>query len=195
MKKANQTTAFLPKNLSSCPKDVKAKCYKCIVRPQLEYASTVWDSVTKSNSANVESVQRRAARFCYDDYRRTSTITSMLQEIGWEDLQSRREQNKVAMMYRIVNNLVEIPADQYLTATSVSTTGHQQRFLIPYSINAYNRLQSVSGIVCLSVPYQHQLWMTSRSSSVLESQECNCQIKSNQFYWYKIQLQDCHHRT
>ena len=66
-KRANQTTAFLRRNLSSCPKDVKAKCYKSIVRPQLEYASTVWDPVTKSNIAKLESVQRRAARFCCND--------------------------------------------------------------------------------------------------------------------------------
>ena len=129
-KRANQTTAFLRKILSSCPKDVKAKCHKSIVRPQLEYASTIWDPVTKSKIAKVESVQMRAARFCYNDYRRTSNVTSMLQELGWEDLQSRREQNKVAMMYRIVNNLVEIPADQYLTAAGVSTRGHQQRFQV-----------------------------------------------------------------
>ena len=77
-KKANQTTAFLRRNLLSCPKDVKANCYKSIARPQLEYASTVWDPVTKSNIAKVESVQRRAARFCYNDYRRTSSVTSML---------------------------------------------------------------------------------------------------------------------
>ena len=38
------------------------------------------------------------------------------------------------MMYRIV----EIPADQYLTAAGVSTWGHQQRFLVQYcSINTY----------------------------------------------------------
>ena len=62
---------------------------------------------------------------------------SLLQELGWEDLQSRREQNKVAMIYRIVNNLFEIPADQYLTAAGVSTRGHQQSFLVPNcSINA-----------------------------------------------------------
>ena len=88
-KKANQTKAFLRRNLSSCPKDVKVKCYKSIVHPQLEYDSTVWDPVTKSNIAKVESVQRRAARFCYKDYRQTSSVTSMLQELGWEDLQSR----------------------------------------------------------------------------------------------------------
>ena len=32
-KTANQKTAFLRRNLSSCPKDMKAKCYKFIVRP------------------------------------------------------------------------------------------------------------------------------------------------------------------
>ena len=109
-KKVNQTTAFLRRKLSSCPKDVKAKCYKSIVRPQLEYASTVWNPVTKSNIAKVESVQKCAARVCYNDYRRTNSVTSMLQELGWEDLQPRREQNKDAMIYRIVNNLVEIPS-------------------------------------------------------------------------------------
>ena len=125
-KKANQTTAFLRRNLSSCPKDVKAKCYKSIVRPQLEYASTVWDPVTKSNIAKVEPVQRNAAMFCFNDYCRTRGVTSMLQELGWEDLKSRHEQNKVAVMCRIVNNRVEIPTDQCLTAAGVSTRGHQQ---------------------------------------------------------------------
>ena len=52
---ANQTTTFLRINLSSCPKDVKAKCYKSIVRPHVEYASTVLDPVTKSNIVKMES--------------------------------------------------------------------------------------------------------------------------------------------
>ena len=64
---------------------VKAKCYKSIVHRQLEYASTVWDSVTKSNIAKAESVQRRAARFSYKDYHQTSSVTSLLQELGWEN--------------------------------------------------------------------------------------------------------------
>ena len=77
-KRANQATVFLRRNLSSCPKDVKAKCYKSIVRPQLECAPTVWDPVNKSIIAKLESVQRLAARFCCNDYRRTSSVTSLL---------------------------------------------------------------------------------------------------------------------
>ena len=111
-KRPNQTTAFLRTNLSSCSKDVKAQCYKSQVRPQLEYAATTWDPYTKTNSAKVEAVQRRSTRFCFNDYRQTSSVSSMMQDLGWEQLQTRCQQNKTVMMYRIVNNLVEIPADQ-----------------------------------------------------------------------------------
>ena len=116
----------------------EAQFYKSLVHPQLEYVATTWDLYTKTNSAKVEAVQRRAARFCFNDYRRTSSVSSLMQDLRWEQLQTRRQQNKTVMMYRIVNNLVEIPADQYLTPTGVSTRGHQQRFLPYYcSVNAY----------------------------------------------------------
>ena len=123
-KRAKQTTAFLRRNLSCCSRYVKAKCYKSLVRPQLDYASTSWDPYTKTNAAKVEAVQRRAARFCFNDYSRTSSVSLMMQELGWEDLQTRRQQNKAIMMYKIVNNLVDIPADQYLTTAAASTRGH-----------------------------------------------------------------------
>ena len=45
--------SFVCRNLSICPKDVKTKCYKSIVSPQIEYASTVWD---KSQHCQIERV-------------------------------------------------------------------------------------------------------------------------------------------
>ena len=137
-KRANQTISFLQRNLSACPKDIKALSYKSLVRPQVEYAATVWDPPTKTSNSKVEAVQRRAARFCHGDYRRTSRVTPMLQNLGWEDLKTRREQSKTIMMYRIVNNLIDIPAEKYLTQTGTSTRGHESRFLVPYcSLVAY----------------------------------------------------------
>ena len=38
----------------------------------------------------LENIQRRSARFVKGDYRTTSSVTQMLQELGWQDLQSRR---------------------------------------------------------------------------------------------------------
>ena len=137
-KRANQTISFLQRNLSSCPKDIKEVSYKTLVRPQLEYAATVWDPSTKTGINKVEAVQRCAARFCHNDYRRTSSVTSMIQHLGWEELQHRREQRKTIMMYRIVNDLIDIPAENYLTHSGTTTKGHGTRFLVPYcSVNAY----------------------------------------------------------
>ena len=41
--KANRTLGFLRRTLFSCPRNVKEAAYKGMVRPILEYGSSVWD--------------------------------------------------------------------------------------------------------------------------------------------------------
>ena len=41
--KANRTLGFLRINLYSCPQEVKEAAYKGLVRPVLDYGSSVWD--------------------------------------------------------------------------------------------------------------------------------------------------------
>ena len=43
--------------------EIKEKAYRTIVRPTVEYASSVWDPHQNYLTRKVESVQRRAARF------------------------------------------------------------------------------------------------------------------------------------
>ena len=83
-KKANNTTAFLRRNLSTCPSEVKDTCYKTFVKPHVEYAATVKDPHLTENAMKVEAVQRRAARFLTGDYRTTSCITAMVDSLSWE---------------------------------------------------------------------------------------------------------------
>ena len=61
-----------------------------MVRPILEYASTVWDPHTNVNITKPESVQRRAARFYLGDYSRYPSVTSVLQLLNLPSLQFRR---------------------------------------------------------------------------------------------------------
>ena len=65
-KKANSTLWFLNRNTAHCSRNVKPYCYKTYVRPQLEYASTVWSPHTKANIDKLEMVQRNAAKTSAD---------------------------------------------------------------------------------------------------------------------------------
>jgi hypothetical protein len=132
-KKANSTLAFLGRNVNRCPTTIKAQCYTTLVRPTLEYASSIWSTSKKDSISKVEAVQSRAARLATGDYQRTSSVTVMLQQLHWQTLQSRRAYAQTVMMYRIVYNLVDIPAEYHLNRTSLQTRGHSLRFLVPHT--------------------------------------------------------------
>ena len=97
---ANNKLSFLRRNLSTCPKDVKEKCYKTYVRPILEYAATVWDPKTKKCNDKIESVQRRACRFVSNNYSRTESVSSMLKETNWTPLVERRKRHKLETLFK-----------------------------------------------------------------------------------------------
>ena len=87
--KASRTLNFLKRNLSNCSTQVKAAAYLAMVRPQLEYASVVWDPIYNSDVQKLENIQRRAARWVLKDYSRYSSVTSMLQHLSWPELKTR----------------------------------------------------------------------------------------------------------
>ncbi|KAK3090576.1 hypothetical protein FSP39_012808 [Pinctada imbricata] len=130
--KANNTRAFLQRNIYQCPKEIKVLCYNTLVRPIMEYGGIIWDPSTAHNINRLEMVQRRAARFVMGDYHTTSSVTTMMEQLGWRTLQERRAQAKAVMMFRIVNQLVDIP-HTYLTPARVSVRGHSQRFTVPHT--------------------------------------------------------------
>ena len=133
-KKANTLTSLLNRNIRDCPNNIKAKCYKTLIRPIVEYASSVWDPITKKNIQKLEMVQRRAARFVMGNYKTTDSVTNMLQQLEWQTLKTRREQAKLAMLYRTHHQLITISTVNLLPATTrTKTRGHSHRFTIPRS--------------------------------------------------------------
>ena len=114
-KSANQTLGFLKRNIRIHNKDLKSEAYKTLVRPQLEYASTVWSPHTASDIQKVVAVKRRAARWVYRDYSYTSSVTAMMKDLNWLPLDRRHIDSRLIMLYKVTYDLVAIPASQYLT--------------------------------------------------------------------------------
>ena len=130
--KAKQVLGVVRRNLHPCTKDLKATAYKALVRPHLEYCCTVWDTHMVGHTLKLEAVQRRAARFACRDYDRYSSVTDMLNDLKWDPLQSRRQVNRLTLMYKSLHGQVAIPAKQLLTPV-VRPTRHNnsQAFIRP----------------------------------------------------------------
>ena len=108
-----------------------------MVRPILEYASPVWFPFTELNILKLEMVQRRAVRFIMNNFSRYSLVTSMIERLGLPTLKQRRNEAKVIMMYKILNNSVLI--DHNLEYNTNHTRGHPFKLVtLPTRINAYH---------------------------------------------------------
>lgn len=138
--KANRVKGFLQRNLQNCPPSVKANCYKSLIKPILEYACVVWAPYTDKDISLIESVQRRAARFVFNNYSSYSSVSEMIQRLNWKPLAHCRNQLKAITIFKIIHNFIDIPADIHLIPVSSGhyTRGHQMRFQQPMTrINSY----------------------------------------------------------
>ena len=94
--KANRTLGFLRRNLYSCPPDVKEAAYKGLMRPVLEYGSSVWNPHTHGLQEELEKVQNRAARFVTGNYVfETGSMTGILGQLN------RRCRNQHSLAFQI----------------------------------------------------------------------------------------------
>jgi hypothetical protein len=126
---ANRTLGFLRRNIRTKAPGVRECAYKALVRPQLEYASCIWDPHTKHNTNKVEMVQRRAARWTLNDFSKYSSVTRMLDKLGWRAFEQRRSDARLCLFYKIIHGLVAIPIPTYIQPNYLATRHcHSQRY-------------------------------------------------------------------
>ena len=109
LNKANRTLGFLRRNLKISSSSIKEKAYKALVRPLLEYASAVWDPYTQKNIDKLEAIQRRAARFVLNRYHNTSSVSRLIEQLGWPSLAQRRRTTRLGTLYKIHHGLIQCP--------------------------------------------------------------------------------------
>ena len=78
---ANRSLGFIRRNVKTKSPQIREMAYQSLVRPQLEYASAVWDPHIDELTNKLEMVQRRAARWTLHDYARTTSATSLLSQL------------------------------------------------------------------------------------------------------------------
>ena len=86
-----------------------------MVRSLLEYSCPVWNPYRQGGVDKLNKIQRAAARFVTNNYQRKSSVTALIQDLGWTDLQTRRKNFRLTSLYKILNGLISLPVSDLLT--------------------------------------------------------------------------------
>ena len=81
----------------------------------------------------IRKTSTKRGEICHEQHQQTSSVTSMMSQLGWEELRLRRARIKTILLFKIVNNLVDIPPEPFLIPTGAITRGHNIRFLQPHT--------------------------------------------------------------
>ena len=91
--KANKTLSFVWRNISECTSRAKPVAYTTLIRPRLEYFSTVWDphrQVTSTSWNKFKEEQLETSTKITPSVPYPGCVSNTVQSLGWESLHQRR---------------------------------------------------------------------------------------------------------
>ena len=136
-----KTLGFLRRNVNINSTSVKESAYKTLVRPLVEYSSSVWDPHihVQKDITRLEMVQRRAARYVSNKHGNRSSVDNMLHHLNWDSLEHRRRIARLVMFYKIVNELVAIDKSRLTPPIRRTRHTHDLAYQLPSCTSDYRK--------------------------------------------------------
>jgi len=128
--KATKTLNFIRRNVYCCLPDTKATAYISLVCPHLKYAAAAWDPYLVGDCKQLEKVQRRAARFVKRDYRSTTSVSSLISQLGWQSLSDRRRNSRLSLMYNSLHSLAGISTSPFRRSSKPTRSADGDTFCV-----------------------------------------------------------------
>lgn len=108
--------------------------YTTFIRPLLEYGDVIWDNCTQYEKLELEKIQNEAARIATGTTKLVS-LNSLYNEICWETLETRRNNHKMTLFYKMVKNFTPL----YLSTLVPQSVSNMSR----YNLRNSNDLQTL----------------------------------------------------
>jgi len=126
------------------PRHILNEIYQIYIRPHLDYCDIIYDgNISIADMTRLQTLQNRIGRLVTGALFRTST-DRLLDDLGWERLQTRRIIHKLLFFHRIFFNAPRLPTyiTQIITESRQNTTGLNLRNASNLSMPK-NRLNSL----------------------------------------------------
>ena len=94
--------------------------YTSLVHPLMEFAAPAWDPYRVKDINELEMVQRRAARFTKSGYRRTTSVSKLVDDLGWRTISYRRKDAPLNLLGKAVCGKVAISVNKLKQPTEVT---------------------------------------------------------------------------
>ena len=159
------------------PRPILASIYTTYIRPHFDYCDIIYDgNLTATDTNRLQTLQNRCARLVTGTLFRTST-TALLDDLGWERLDTRRLVHKLLFFHRLYYNNPPLPSyvTDMLTDTRHDATGlglrnatqltipptrltSFHRSYIPATIRQWNLLPSALRSTTSHTDFARQVW-------------------------------------
>ena len=121
-KKAQGICGLILRHLSSRNIEIYKKAFVSLVRPIVEYASSVWSPYSIHDVNLIESVQRTYTRRVFRKCKLPPVnYENRLRKLELDTLEVRRVKADLVLTYKIVKGLIDLPEGEYYRRSARST--------------------------------------------------------------------------
>ena len=146
IRKANQRVGLIRRSFMYLDEKSFLMLYKTLVRPILEYCSSVWYPMFKKDSEALEKVQRRATKVLRN--LRDLSYPERLFRLKLPSLVYRRRRSDLIQVYRVLHHIDDIDYTKFLKLTEGGQTrGHTLKLVKQREVSRLR--QCALGIICV----------------------------------------------
>ena len=174
IKIANRNLGLIFRTFTYLDKEMFLNLFKSVVRPHLEYASTVWSPVYKKDKIAIENVQKRATKLvkCVSHL----PYSERLRALGLTTLEYRRERADVTQVYNILHDMDKMDRNKLFTMSDYPATHG-------YSLKLFKRRSKLQIRANFFSNRVVDVW-NSLPESVVQAPSLNCFKSRLNKYWH-----------
>ena len=151
--KGSKCVGLMRRACRDLPRECLEKLYLTMVRPILEYGGALFDGSPDIHTKPLDRVQREAGLVCTGAYKHTKNIR-LMEELGWDSLEARRDSQRATLMFKIQNNL----APSYLADICPPLVGEVSRHNLRNAANIALPPGKATSYVNSFMPSAVRLW-------------------------------------